>query len=78
MKNLGTFSYFKGIQWNPSCEATPFPSEKWPFKTGGLSSGVEIYIYVQIYIIKWPFQRGWPLVRVTSQKGFHCKKISEE
>ena len=20
----------------------------------------------------WPFQRGWPLVRVASQKGFHC------
>ena len=22
--------------------------------------------------MKWPFQRGWPLVRVASQKGFHC------
>ena len=30
------------IQWNPSCEAIPFASEKWPFKRGGLSSGVEI------------------------------------
>ena len=36
------------IQGNPSCEATPFASEK------------------------WPFQRGWPLVRVAFQKGFHC------
>ena len=62
------------IQWNPSCEATPFAPEKWHFKKGGLSSGVEIntFIYVEIYIIKGPFQRGWPLVRVASQKGFHC------
>ena len=33
------------IQWNPSCEATPFAPEKWPFKRGGLSSG-------------WPLKRG--------------------
>ena len=30
------------IQWNPSCEATHFVPEKWSFKRGGLSSGVEI------------------------------------
>ena len=62
------------IQWNPSCEATLFASEKWPFKRGGLSSGVEIYIYVLIYIVKWPFQKGWPLKKVASQKGIHCSK----
>ena len=33
------------VQWNPSCEASPFASEKWPFKRGGLSSG-------------WPLKRG--------------------
>ena len=31
------------IQWNLSCDATPFAPEKWPFKRGGLSPGVEIY-----------------------------------
>ena len=25
-----------GIQWNPSCEATPSAPEKWPFKRDGL------------------------------------------
>ena len=30
------------IQWNPSCEATPFVPEKWPFKRSGLSSVVDI------------------------------------
>ena len=33
-------------QWNPSCEATPFALEKWPFKRGGLSSGVEINTFM--------------------------------
>ena len=30
------------VQWNPSCEATPFALEKWPFKRGGLLPGVAI------------------------------------
>ena len=34
------------VQWNPSCEATPFASEKWPFKRGGLLSGVEINTFM--------------------------------
>ena len=34
------------IQWNPSCEATPFASEKWPFKRDGLSSGTEINTFM--------------------------------
>ena len=34
------------IQWNPSCEATPFALEKWPFKRDGLSSGVEINTFM--------------------------------
>ena len=32
------------MRWNPSCEANIFAPEKWPFKWGGLSSGVEINI----------------------------------
>ena len=31
-----------GTVENPSCVATPFSPEKWPFKRGGLLSGVEI------------------------------------
>ena len=42
----------KMIQWNPSCDATPFAPEKWPFKRGGLPSGRNQYIYVKIYIVK--------------------------
>ena len=34
------------IQWNPSCEVTPFAPEKWPFKSSGLSSGVEINTFM--------------------------------
>ena len=35
------------VQWNPSCEATPFAPEKWPFKRGGLSWwGSNQYLYV--------------------------------
>ena len=36
------------------------------------------YIYVDIYIFMWPFQRGWPLVRVASQKGFHCPEDNNQ
>ena len=67
----GWASYY--IQWNPSCEATPFAQEKWPYKRGGLLSGVEIHTFM--FRFTWSsglFQRGWPLVRVASQKGFHC------
>ena len=41
----------------------------------GTSGKFQIFlplIYIYIFIVKWPFQRGWPLVRVASQKGFHC------
>ena len=34
------------IQWKPSCEATLFASEKWPFKRDGLSSWVEINTFM--------------------------------
>ena len=30
------------------------------------------FIYVYIYSVQWPLTRGWPPVRVASQKGFHC------
>ena len=34
------------IQWNPSCGATPFASEKWHFKRGGLSLWVEMNTFM--------------------------------
>ena len=30
------------------------------------------YIYVLIYTVRWFFHRGWPLVWVAFQRGFHC------
>ena len=36
----------KHVQWNPSCEATPFVADMWPFKRYGLSSGVEINTFM--------------------------------
>ena len=30
--------------------------------------------YLSFNIVKWPFQRGWSLIRVASLKGFHCIK----
>ena len=45
------------VQWNPSCGATPFASEKCPFKRGGLSSGWPLKrcstVYVLISIWLW-------------------------
>ena len=38
------------LQWNPSCEATPFASVMWLFK-----SGRNQYYYVWICIVKWTF-----------------------
>ena len=56
------------IQWNPSCEATPFAPEKWPFKRGGLS-GVEINTFMFRFTLSGGLSRGgglssgWPLKR---------------
>ena len=47
-----------GIQWNPSCEATPFASEKWPFKRGGLSSGVDINTFMFKFTLPSGLYRG--------------------
>ena len=52
---------------HPFCIRKVAFQEGWP-----LVRGKNRYIYVYIYIAKWPFQREWPLVRVASQKGFHC------
>ena len=58
-----------GIQRKPSCEATPFASEQWPFKRGGLSSGVEINTFMLRFILSSGLSRGvglspgWPLKR---------------
>ena len=57
------------IQWNPSCEATTFASEKWPFKRVGLSSGVEINTFMFRFTLSSGLSRGaglssgWPLKR---------------
>ena len=60
------------VQWNPSCEATPFSSEKWPVKRDGLLSRVEINTFMFRFTLQVAYPEGWPLVRVASQKGFHC------
>ena len=64
----GYVSLIFNVQWNPSCKTTLFAPEKWPFKRGGLSSGVKINTFVVRYNVKWPFQKwwsltGWPLKR---------------
>ena len=46
------------IQWNPSCEATPFALEKWPFKRGGLLSGVEINTSMFRFTLSSGLSRG--------------------
>ena len=46
------------IQWNPSCEATPFALEKWPFKRGSLSSGVEINTFMFRFTLSSGLSRG--------------------
>ena len=59
----------KMIQWNPSCDATPFAPEKWPFKRGGLPSGVGINTFMLRFTSSNGLSRGvglssgWPLKR---------------
>ena len=48
------FIWFLCIQLNPCHEATHFASEKWPFKRGGLSSGVEI----NTFMFRFTFSSG--------------------
>ena len=50
------FIYY--IQWNPSCEATPFALENWPFKRGGLSTGVEINTFMFRFTLSSGLSRG--------------------
>ena len=58
---------FHDKQWNPSCEATPFAPEKWPFKRSGLSSGVKINEFMFRFTLSRGLSRGfglssgWPL-----------------
>ena len=66
---LVNVNLYINIQWNPSCEATPFASEKWPFKRGGHSSGVKINTFMFIFTLSSGLSRGcglspgWPLKR---------------
>ena len=59
----------KWLRWNPSCEATPFAPEKWPFQRDGLSSGVEINTFMFRFTLSSGLSRGgglssgWPLKR---------------
>ena len=34
------------VQWDPCCRATFLEPEKWPFKRGGLSSGIAINTFM--------------------------------
>ena len=54
------------VQWNTFTPKMAI-QEGWSLVMGGNQ-----YIYIWIYNVEWPFQRGWPLVRVASQKKFHC------
>ena len=70
------------IQWKPSCEATPFASEKWPFKRGGLLSGVEINTFMFRFSLssglsrgsdlssRWPLKRGSTVFRIVSLENY--------
>ena len=58
--------------WYPSCKATHFVAEIWPFKRGGLSSGVRITHLCLDLHCPVAFSEGLALKRVASQKGFHC------
>ena len=67
------------MQWNPSCEATPFAPEKWPFKRVGHSPGVEINTFMFRFTLPIGLSRGvglssgWPLKRdSTVYKGDKC------
>ena len=65
------------IQWNLSCEATPFAREKWPFKRGGLSSGVESNTFMFRFTLPSGLSRevglssGWPLKKGSTVVKFH-------
>ena len=48
----------KTVQCNHSCEATTFAKEKWPFKRGGLSSGVEINTFMFRFTLSSGLSRG--------------------
>ena len=57
------------IQWNLSCEATPLASEKWPFKSGGLSSGVRINTIMFRFTLSSGVSTGGGL-----SSGWHLKR----
>ena len=59
------------VQWNPSCEATPFASEEWPFKRVGLSSGVEINTFMFRFTLSSGLSKG-----VASHQGGLSKGVS--
>ena len=46
------------LQWYPFCEATPFASQNWPFKRGGLLSGVEINTFMFRFTLSSGLSRG--------------------
>ena len=73
-QNLGCFIYTINThdKWNPSCKYHPFDLEKWPFKWGGLSSGVEINTFMFLYC-QVP-QEGWPLKGVPLYTSWATKK----
>ena len=53
---------WRPVQWNPSCEATPFAPEKWPFKRGGLLSGVKINTFMFRFPLSTGLSRGGGLI----------------
>ena len=56
--------------WYPSCKATHFVAEIWPFKRGGLSSGVRINTFMFRFTLSSSLFR-----RVGSQEGGLSKGV---
>ena len=68
----------KALQWNPFCESTPFSPEKWPFKRGGFSSGVEINTFMLRLTVSSGLSGVVGLTLGWSQKRFYCSSICSD
>ena len=72
--------YYSGT---PLVRSTPFAPEKWPFKRGGLLSGVEIYTFMFRFTVSSGLSRGvglssgWPLKRSSTVLVFEQNVLKD-